>query len=163
VVAVNKWDAVSAKDDKKYREAKRLMASGLPALATGGTPWADFLFVSAKTGLKASSLFGALDRASATHRRRIKTAVLNEVLEDAVRWQRPPSTSTGRQGAVYYCAQVSVRPPTVVIFVNDPDLFSQSYRRYLESALRKALGFQGTPLRMLFRARRAREPGAGRD
>lgn len=160
VIAVNKWDAVSAKDDRKYREAKANIAAKLPALATGGSTWAEQVFVSAKTGLKTAAIFSALTRASETHRKRVSTAVLNEVLEDAVRWQRPPAAFNGKQGSVYYCAQVSTRPPTIVVFVNDPDLFSQSYRRYLESSLRKSLGFEGTPLRMLFRARRSREPGA---
>ena len=80
---------------------------------------------------------------------------MNEVLEDAVRWQKPPSTSTGKRGNIYYCAQVSAKPPTTAIFCNDPDLFSNNYRRFLETQLRKALGFQGTPVRLLFRARRA--------
>ena len=78
---------------------------------------------------------------------------MNEVLEDGVRWQKPPSTTTGRQGNVYYCAQVATRPPTIAVFCNDPDLFSETYRRYLEGHVRKSLGFEGTPIRFLFRGR----------
>ena len=79
---------------------------------------------------------------------------MNEVLEDGVRWQKPPSTSTGKRGNIYYCAQVSAKPPTTAIFCNDPTLFSNNYRRFLETQLRKSLGFKGTPIRLLFRARR---------
>ena len=78
---------------------------------------------------------------------------MNEVLEDGVRWQKPPSTSTGRQGAIYYCAQVAAKPPTVAIFCNDPGLFGSTYQRYLERHFRKALGFEGTPIRLIWRGR----------
>uniref|UniRef100_A0A7S4FA39 GTPase Der n=1 Tax=Chrysotila carterae TaxID=13221 RepID=A0A7S4FA39_CHRCT len=156
VVVVNKWDAIAEKDDKLYRTSKQFLQNKLPSVS-----WAQQLFVSAKTGLKTQQIYNAIGKAVEKHRTRISTAVLNEVLEDAVRWQRPPSTSTGRQGSVYYCAQVSTRPPTIVIFCNDPDLFGQSYRRYLESQLRKSLGFEGTPIRLLFRARRAQRGAPG--
>ena len=119
---------------------------------------ADFrCFVSAETGLNAHKVFDAIEKAAEQHRRRVSTSVMNEVLEDAVRWQKPPSTTTGRQGAVYYCAQVASRPPTTVVFCNDPELFGDSYRRYLEKHVRAALGFQGTPIRLVFRARTRRD------
>ena len=81
-------------------------------------------------------------KADVQHRRRITTAIINEVLEDGVRWQKPPSTSTGRQGTIYYCAQVAIQPPTVVIFCNDPSLIPDTYKRYLEKHFRKSLGFE---------------------
>ena len=105
----------------------------------------------------AHKVFEAIEKAAEQHRRRISTSVMNEVLEDAVRWQKPPSTTTGRQGSVYYCAQVATRPPTTVVFCNDPELFGDSYRRYLEKHVRAALGFQGTPIRLVFRARSRRD------
>jgi len=151
VIIVNKWDAVAHKDDRLYRTSRQEIQSRLPMLA-----WASQLYVSAKTGLKTQQIFGALDAAAAKHRSRVSTSVLNEVLEDIIRWQKPPATTTGKQGSVYYCAQVSSRPPTIVIFCNDPELFSNSYRRYLESQLRKSLGFEGTPIRLLLRRRRER-------
>ena len=80
-----------------------------------------------------------------------------------MRWQKPPSTSTGRQGSIYYCAQVSACPPTVAIFCNDPKLFSDTYRRYLERHFRKSLGFEGSPLRLIFRPRSRREARGGGD
>merc|ERR1719235_241363 len=119
--------------------------------------WAKVLHTSAVTGERTNAVFKAVAAAAEQHRRRVKTAVLNEVLEDGVRWQKPPSTSTGRQGTIYYCAQVAVAPPTIVIFCNDPSLIPDTYKRYLEKHFRKSLGFDGTPLRLVFRGRRARD------
>jgi len=158
VIVVNKWDAVSEKDDKLYRTSKAYLENRLPTVS-----WASQLFISAKTGLKTQQIYDAVEAAAKNHRLRVSTSVMNEVLEDAVRWQRPPATTTGRQGNVYYCAQVSTRPPTIVIFCNDPDLFGASYRRYLEGQLRKSLGFAGTPIRLLFRARQRQSRSAPGD
>ena len=142
VVLVNKWDLVSNKDDLLYRNSGKYLGARLPQLS-----WAKSLYVSAKTGLRTADVFKAVTSAAEQHRRRVTTAIMNEVLEDGVRWQKPPSTSTGRQGSIYYCAQVSTAPPTIAIFVNDPDLFSETYRRYLEGHFRKSLGFEGSPIR----------------
>lgn len=152
VVVVNKWDLVPNKDDALYRSSAKYLDDRLPAVG-----WAKGLYVSAKTGLRATDIFEAANAAAEQHQRRVTTAVMNEVLEDGVRWQKPPSTSTGRQGSIYYCAQVATSPPTVAIFCNDPSLFSDTYRRYLERHFRKSLGFEGSPLRLIFRGRRARD------
>jgi len=151
VVVVNKWDVIQNKDDKLYANSKRYLERRLPSVT-----WAKQVYTSAKTGLRTNDIFEAIDEAVAQHRRRVSTSVMNEVLEDGVRWQKPPSTSTGRQGSIYYGAQVTVRPPTIAIFCNDPDLFGNTYRRYLEQHFRKSLGFAGTPLRLLFRGRSRR-------
>lgn len=94
-----------------------------------------------------------VDTAVEQHRRRVSTATLNEVLRDAVEWHRPPSNKQARQGRLYYCTQVSVQPPTIAVFVNDPRLVTDNYRRYMESQFRKALGFEGSPLRLLWRGK----------
>lgn len=155
VVLVNKWDLVPNKDDSLYRNSGKYLESRLPAVS-----WAKALYVSAKTGMRTSDVFKAVRVAAEQHRRRVTTAIMNEVLEDGVRWQKPPATSTGRQGAIYYCAQVANAPPTIAIFCNDPGLFSDTYRRYLERHFRKSLGFAGTPIRLLFRGRTRRtDPG----
>jgi GTP-binding protein len=152
VVIVNKWDLVDKKDDRTYKDSRRYVNEELPMI-----PWAKVLHVSAKTGLRTNAVFQAVVAAEEQHSRRVKTAVLNEVLEDGVRWQKPPSTSTGSQGTIYYCAQVSVSPPTIVIFCNNSSLIPDTYKRYLEKHFRKSLGFDGTPLRLMFRSRRARD------
>lgn len=155
VVLVNKWDVIANKDDALYRNSKRYLEKYLPAVS-----WATPVFVSAKTGLKVSEIFNVINKAAEQHQRRVTTSVMNEVLEDGVRWQKPPSTSTGRQGSIYYCAQVSTRPPTIAIFCNDPALFGETYRRYLEQHFRKSLGFTGTPVRLIFRGRKADQGGS---
>jgi len=151
VVLINKWDLVSNKDDLLYRNSGKYLSQRLPQVQ-----WAKALYVSAKTGLRTSDVFKAIRAAAEQHQRRVTTAVMNEVLEDGVRWQKPPATSTGRQGSIYYCAQVGTSPPTIAIFCNDPDLFSDTYRRYLEGHFRKSLGFEGSPIRLIFRGRTRR-------
>jgi len=158
VVVVNKWDLVANKDDRLYRTSRSYVESKLTDVS-----WAQCIYVSAKTGLKTQELFKAIDAAAEQHQRRVGTSVMNEVLEDAVRWQKPPSTSTGKRGNIYYCAQVSVKPPTIAIFCNDPELFSANYRKFLETQMRKSLGFAGTPIRLLFRARRVARDALNKD
>ncbi len=87
------------------------------------------------------------------HQRRVSTAILNEVLRDAVEWHKPPGNRGGKQGRMYYCTQVSSRPPTIAFFVNDPKLFTDNYRRYMEGKFRAQLGFTGTPIRILWRGK----------
>ncbi|CAM9936094.1 unnamed protein product, partial [Discosporangium mesarthrocarpum] len=81
-------------------------------------------------------LFDLVDETVVQHRRRIKTSVLNEVLRDAVLWQAPPARKASQQGKIYYCNQIAARPPTVAIFCNNPKLFSDNYKRYLDRKFR---------------------------
>jgi GTP-binding protein len=156
VVVVNKWDLVDdERSDKMYRQSRDYLAQKLPTVA-----WASTLFISAKTGFNANRVYKAVDDALEQHERRVSTALLNEVLQEAVQWQKPPSQSTGRQGKIYYCTQVGRRPPAIAIFVNEPSLFPESYKRYLEGRFRDALGFAGTPLRLIFRGKAVREKGS---
>jgi GTP-binding protein len=83
--------------------------------------------------------------------------VINDVIEEAVRWHSPPTTRQGKQGKIYYGTQVSSQPPTLVLFVNDPKRFNENYRRYMESQFRQQLGFLGTPIRLIWRGKPARE------
>ena len=87
---------------------------------------------------------------------RVQTGVLNEILTEAVALQQPPSDK-GKRLKLYYITQVSVKPPTFVIFVNDKQLIHFSYTRYLENKLRDTFGFQGTPLRFIYRERKEKE------
>jgi len=153
IIVCNKWDAVVNKDDTTYEKSVRYFRMELPMVR-----WAPILFVSAVTGQRCKKVYDLVDAAVAAHRKRISTAVLNEILRDAIMWQPPPSRRSGAQAKIYYCNQVSVRPPTIVVFVNDPKLVSDNYKRYLDRKFRESLdGFESTPIRWLFRGRRVRD------
>jgi GTP-binding protein len=155
VIVGNKWDALGRKDNRLHNEAQLRVRERLPVIH-----WADMIFVSAKTGQRIPRILALVDAAAAQHARRVSTAVLNEVLLEAVQWQAPPTNRRGQGGKIYYCTQVAVQPPTLALFVNDPELFPDTYKRYLERKFREALGFTGTPIRLLWRARKRRSKAA---
>ena len=146
IIAVNKWDAIE-KNDKtiyKYREKIRNTLSYMP--------YAELVFISAKTGLRLQRLFETIDAVVENQTLRIQTGVLNEILTEAMAMQQPPS-DRGKRLKIFYMTQVAVRPPTFVIFVNDKELMHFSYTRYLENRIRDAFGFGGTPLKFIVRER----------
>ena len=147
VIAVNKWDAIEKNNHsvKEYTEKIRQVLSFLP--------YAEVIFISAKTGQRIPKLFDVLDVVIQNHQLRIATGVLNDILTEAVAMQQPPSDK-GKRLKIYYMTQVSVKPPTFVVFVNDKKLMHFSYTRYLENKIREAFGFAGTPLKFLIRERR---------
>ncbi|MDR5639586.1 MULTISPECIES: ribosome biogenesis GTPase Der [unclassified Thermosynechococcus] len=152
VLIVNKWDAVPEKDTYTINTYRDRLYQRLNFLE-----WADALFVSAHTGQRLDKIFAAVDAAVEQHRRRVSTAVVNEVIQEALRWHTPPATRQGRQGKIYYATQVATQPPTFAIFVNDAKLFKDNYRRYIEGQIRQQLGFRGTPIRLLWRSKKPRE------
>jgi GTPase len=115
------------------------------------------IFTSAVTGQRVEKIFDMIKPAADQHRRRVSTSVINEILEDATSWYSPPTTRGGRQGKIYYGTQVSAQPPTLALFVNNPALFGDTYRRYVERKVRESLGFKGTPIRILWRGKKVRE------
>ncbi len=155
IIVVNKWDAIE-KDSTTIYEYEKLINSRLHFLE-----WAETIFISAETGQRVEKIFELVDIAAEQHKRRVSTSVINEVLEDAARWHSPPTTRQGRQGRIYYGTQVSTRPPTIALFVNDPTLFGEAYRRYVERQFRQSLGFKGTPIRLLWRGKKVREMERG--
>jgi GTP-binding protein len=153
VIICNKWDAVVNKDSSTYDKSVKYFREELPQVR-----WAPILFISAATGQRVGKIYNAVDAAIEAHRKRITTSVLNEVLRDAILWQPPPSRRNGAQAKIYFCNQVSVRPPTIVVFVNDPKLVNDNYRRYLDRKFRESLdGFEASPIRWIFRGRRERD------
>lgn len=151
VVVINKWDAI-AKDNYTIYEFEKKLQARLNFL-----DWTEMIFVSAKTGQRVEKIINLVDQAAEQHQRRVTTSVINEVIEEAVSWHSPPTSRQGRQGKIYYGTQVSSQPPAIALFVNNPDLFKDNYRRYIESQFRKNLGFKGTPIRLFWRGKRARE------
>jgi GTP-binding protein len=153
VVICNKWDAVVDKDSSTYDKSVKYIREEIPQIR-----WAPILFISAATGQRVGKIYSVVDEAIQAHRKRISTSVLNEVLRDAVLWQPPPARRNGSQAKIYYCNQVSTRPPTMVVFCNDPKLVNDNYKRYLDRKFRESLeGFEATPVRWIFRGRRQRD------
>ncbi len=147
LVAVNKWDAIE-KNDKTIYEHTNKMKNILSFI-----PYAEYLFISAKTGQRVEKLFEAIDIVIANHALRIATGVLNEIVSEAVVMQQPPSDK-GKRLKIYYVTQIAVKPPTFVIFVNKKELMHFSYTRYLENKIREAFGFGGTSLKFIIRERK---------
>ena len=151
VVVVNKWDAIE-KDTHTMHLMEKELRSKLYFL-----DWSTMLFTSALTGQRVESIFALALLAVEQHRRRVSTSVVNEVLKEAIGWRSPPTTRGGRQGRLYYGTQVASQPPTFTLFVNDPKLFGETYRRYIERQLREGLGFDGTPLKLFWRGKQQRD------
>ncbi|MBF2026154.1 MAG: ribosome biogenesis GTPase Der [Oscillatoriales cyanobacterium C42_A2020_001] len=151
VLVVNKWDAIE-KDSQTIYDYERDITNRLHFIE-----WAEIIFISAQTGQRVEKILDLVNVAAEQHRRRVTTSVINEVLEEAVSWHTPPTTRGGRQGKIYYGTQVSTQPPSIALFVNDPTLFNDGYRRYIERQFRQALGFKGTPVRLFWRGKKVRD------
>ncbi|MCL2874360.1 MAG: ribosome biogenesis GTPase Der [Defluviitaleaceae bacterium] len=146
IIVVNKWDIIE-KDDKTMRQYEKDIRNTLSYM-----PYAPMLFISAETGQRVMKLFDNIIAVSENASRRVTTGLLNDVLLEATSMNQPPSDK-GRPLRIYYMTQVSVRPPTFVLFVNDKELLHFSYKRYLENQLREAFGFSGTPIHFIARNR----------
>ena len=144
IIAVNKWDAVP----KETMTAKRTEEKIRNILSF--MPYAEVVFISALTGQRVSKLFDVIDMVAENHAMRIQTGVLNEILSEATAMKQPPQDK-GRSLKIYYGTQVSVKPPTFVLFVNSKKLMHFSYERYLENQIRDTFGFRGTPIRIYTR------------
>jgi len=143
---VNKWDAVE-KDDKTMNKFIADIRDNFLFL-----DYAPIAFVSAKTKQRVNTLFEKVKLISENHSLRIQSSVLNEVIEDAVA-RNPAPNNKGRRLRIYYVTQVAVKPPTFVVFVNDAEIMHFSYERFLQNRLRESFGFEGTPIRLITRAR----------
>ena len=150
LILVNKWDLVEKDDKTIYRFTENIKKT------LSFMPYAQLLFISVKTGQRVDKLFDMLDTVIQNQNLRIPTGVLNEIISEAVVMQQPPSDK-GKRLKIFYATEVSVKPPTFVIFVNSKELMHFSYTRYLENKIREAFGFMGTPLRFVIRERGEKE------
>ena len=146
IIVVNKWDSVE-KDDKTMDRMKADVRNGLAFM-----PYAPVLFISALTGQRVNKLFGMINHVCEQSMLRVRTGTLNSVLADATTRVQPP-TDRGRRLKIYYMTQVGIQPPTFVVFCNDAKLFHFSYQRYLENQIRNTFGLEGTPVRLVIRAK----------
>lgn len=146
IVAVNKWDAVD-KSTGTMEEYTNDLKEKFSFMS-----YVPFIFISAKTGQRVDKLFELINSVNSQNCMRITTGMLNDVLSYATTRVQPPSDK-GRRLKIYYMTQVSVRPPTFVVFVNRADLFHFSYQRYIENQIRQTFGLTGTPVRFVIRER----------
>lgn len=151
LVVMNKWDRVARSQgaDLPREQAARRALRFLD--------YAPILAVSATEGWGIAGIFDAIARVAESHRGRIATGPLNRVIGNAMAQREPPADSSGRRLKVFYATQPATRPPTVVLFVNDPTRMTHAYLRYLDRAVRAAFDLTGTPLRLVMRRRSGEE------
>ncbi len=147
VIAVNKWDAVTDKNDKTMSEFTKKLQNDFSFMS-----YAPFVFISAKTGSRVDKLFELIDIVHEQHSRRISTGVLNDMLSYATSRVQPPSDK-GKRLKLYYMTQASTNPPNFVVFCNSKDLFHYSYQRYIENQIRETFGLDKTPIKLTVRER----------
>ena len=150
IIAVNKWDALEKDDKTIYRFTEKVRNT------LAYMPYAELLFISAKTGQRLPKLFETIDMVLQYQNLRVQTGVLNEILTEAMAMQQPPSDK-GKRLKIYYMTQVGVCPPHFVVFCNERKLFHFSYQRYLENCIRNVFGLEGTPVIMSIREKGDKE------
>ena len=146
IFVINKWDIVK-KNDKTMNEFKYKIRETFAFMS-----YASMMFISAKTGRNVQLLVDEIKKVNEQHKRRITTGMLNDVINEAVNKQQPPSDK-GKRLRIYYGTQATIAPPSFVLFVNDKDLFHFSYKRFIENQIRENFGFEGTPIRLIIRER----------
>lgn len=146
VIVVNKWDTVDS-DEKAMKDFETKIRAHFQYL-----DYAPIVFLSAKTKKRLHTLIPMVQLASENHAKRVQTNVLNDVIMDAIA-MNPTPTLKGRRLKVLYATQVAVKPPSFVVFVNDPELMHFSYERFLENKIRDAFDFTGTPIKLFARRR----------
>lgn len=150
IIIVNKWDAIEKDDKTIYKQTNEIRD------VLSFMPYAEILFISALTGQRFTKMFDVIEMVLQNQNLRVNTGVLNEILTEAVALQQPPSDK-GKRLKIYYMTQVSVKPPTFVVFVNSKELMHFSYLRYIENRIRESFGFKGTSLRFIVRERKDKE------
>ena len=152
IVVCNKWDLVD-KDETTYEKSLEYVREELSVVR-----FAPIIFTSALSGKRIENLYALVDKAVVSAEKRYPTSVINEVLRDAIFFKSPPAKRNSVKVKIYYAQQVSVNPPTIVVFCNNEKLIPDSYQRYLDKRFRESLpGYEGTPIRWFFRGRRERD------
>ena len=150
IIVVNKWDEYE-KETGTLENYKKEIYNKLSYLS-----YAPIIFISAKTGQRVEKVFPLINNVAEQNAKRIPTAVLNQVINEAIAIVQPP-TDKGRRLKILYGTQATTKPPTFVIFVNNKELFHFSYERYLVNQIRKEFGLEGTPVRIIVREKLEKE------
>ncbi|KAJ7535605.1 hypothetical protein O6H91_12G039800 [Diphasiastrum complanatum] len=148
IIVVNKWDTIPDKNSKTTVYYEDDVREKLRVLY-----WAPIVYTSATNNQRIYRILEVATNAGEERCKRISTAILNQVVQEAVSLRQPPTTRGGKKGRIYYCTQAAIRPPTFVFFVNDAKLFPEDYRKYVHKHLRQNVGFPGTPIRLLWRSK----------
>nr|XP_011469726.1 PREDICTED: uncharacterized protein LOC101310757 isoform X3 [Fragaria vesca subsp. vesca] len=156
LIVVNKWDTIPNKNQQTATYYEQDIREKLRIL-----DWAPVVYSTALAGRSVDKIIMAASTVERERSRRLTTAVVNQVVQEALAFKSPPRTRGGKRGRIYYSTQAAIRPPTFVFFVNDAKLFPETYRRYMEKQLRSDAGFAGTPLRLLWSNRRKTERDEG--
>jgi GTP-binding protein len=149
VIVVNKWDLIDEKTSKLMKQYTENVRAELRSIA-----FAEVIFTSAINKQRVTKIIEAADRAHAMTKKRIGTGLLNQIVNESIALVPPPSSKRGKRLKVYYTTQVSTAPPTFILFANDDKLMTNNYEAYLERKLREAFGFEGTPIRIVTRAKK---------
>ncbi|KAM5558238.1 hypothetical protein ABKV19_020121 [Rosa sericea] len=157
LIVVNKWDTIPNKNQQTATYYEQDVREKLRIL-----DWAPVVYSTALAGRSVDKIIMAASTVEKERSRRLTTAVVNQVVQEALAFKSPPRTRGGKRGRIYYSTQAAIRPPTFVFFVNDAKLFPETYRRYMEKQLRSDAGFAGTPIRLLWSNRRKTERDEGR-
>ena len=150
IIVVNKWDEYE-KETGTLEKYKKEIYEKLSYLS-----YAPIIFISAKTGKRVDKLFDLINEVARQNSMRIKTSLLNQVINEAIAIVQPP-TDKGKRLKIFYGTQSSTKPPTFVIFVNRKELFHFSYERYLVNQIRREFGLTGTPVRIIVREKNEKE------
>lgn len=150
ILVVNKWDEY-AKETGTLEKYKKEVYNKLSYLS-----YAPIIFISAKTGQRVDKLFNLIKKVANNNARRISTATLNQVINEAIATVQPPSDK-GKRLKILYATQAQTKPPTFIIFVNNKELFHFSYERYLVNQIRSNFDLEGTPIRIISREKREKE------
>jgi GTP-binding protein len=148
IIVMNKWDKVE-KDTNTINKFEKKLSEDLKFM-----DYFRSVYISAKTGQRVDKVISIANEVFEKANYRVTTGTLNDVISDAIRMQEPPSNRNGKRLKLYYSSQVSVCPPTFVIFVNDETIMHFSYKRYLENCIRKSFDFSGTPIRLFIREKK---------
>ncbi|HEY9732091.1 MAG TPA: ribosome biogenesis GTPase Der [Drouetiella sp.] len=149
VIVVNKWDLIDEKTSKLMKQYTENVRSELRSIG-----FAEVIFTSAINKQRVTKIIEAADKAHAMTKKRIGTGLLNQIVNESIALVPPPSSKRGKRLKVYYTTQVSTAPPTFILFANDDKLMTKNYEAYLERKLREAFGFEGTPIRIVTRAKK---------
>lgn len=155
MILVNKWDLI-IKDDETFYAYTRAVREAFKFI-----PYAPIIFISAKTGQRVDQVLPRAMQIALERRKRVSTSQLNMLLRQAIHDHPPTSVKVGAHLRIYFATQPQIDPPVFLFFTNDSQMIHWGYARYLENRLREKFGYEGTPIKIVFRSRVEHDPETG--